>query len=103
MMNSHTIDGRFIYAVAIACIFVNLAGCAGSGGSAGNFRFQSNPGSSWGSGTRSFDTRSFEQGTTPASSSTPENQRGNTPPGMDRAGSPPGSGAIVDQAGMLTR
>jgi hypothetical protein len=33
----------------------------------------------------------------------PENQRGNTPPGMDRAGSPPGSGAIVDPAGMLTR
>ena len=98
MMNSHTIDARFIYAVAIACIFVNLAGCTGSGGSPGNFRFQSNPGSSWGSGTRSF-----EQGTTPASTSTPENQRGNTPPGMDRAGSPPGSGAIVDPAGMLTR
>src|SRR5215471_11229177 len=30
-------------------------------------------------------------------------QRGNTPPGMDRSGSGPTSGAIVDPAGAVTR
>ncbi len=96
-MNPRAIDPKLIYTVVIV-LFVNLTGCASPGELPGNFRFQSNPASSWGGGARSL-----EQSSAPASRNIPENQRGNTPPGMDRAGNPPGGGAIVDPTGIMTR
>lgn len=39
----------------------------------------------------------------PAKEEPKEEKRGNTPPGMDRTGGGPASGAIVDPAGVVTK
>lgn len=98
MMNPHTVDLKFIFLVAIICVFANLAGCTSAGEPPDNIRLQNNLESSSRKGAPSP-----EVGSEPASKDAGDIKRGNTPPGMDRAGGSPSSGAIVDPAGVLTK
>jgi hypothetical protein len=96
-MNPNTVDLKFIVLVTVICVFANV-GCTGTGESPGNIRLQNNPESSSTKGTPSP-----EVGSQPAPKDAGDIKRGNSPPGTDRAGGDPSSGAIVDPAGVLTK
>ena len=91
----HIADLKSVLSLAIVCAFTNLAGCASPDHqSSGDFRLQSNSGK--GAHLPESDSK-------PVSGNAGDKKRGNTPPGTDRAGSAPGSGAIIDPAGLITR
>jgi hypothetical protein len=102
-MNLHPIlankRASFIYPLAVACIATSLTGCTSPGaGTSGSTRLQSNSENS-----RRDGVSSRQLSSEPASNNPVDKKRGNTPPGMDRAGSAPGSGAIIDPAGVITK
>ena len=90
--------------LGVACVAAALAGCMSHGpGGVAYSRGDTNVGDTNVGGTSGAAGGTVSGGSVRAAEPAEKEQRGNTPPGVDRDGHGPAAGAIVDPTGAATR